>query len=159
MDVSLEAIGFVSGGRAEPVDDHWGDVEATIVLDDTRFELDATRCLDEFSHLEVVYLFHLVEPGVVTLGARRPRGNPEWPLVGILAQRAKARPNRLGVSRCEIVDVDGLKVRVRGLDAVDGTPVLDIKPYMREFGPRGDVRQPRWAEEIMRRYFESGERA
>lgn len=153
MELGIEPIGVVAGGRSEPVDDNWGDVEATIALDDTRFEPDATRCLDEFSHLEVVYLFHLVEPDAVTRGARRPRGNAEWPLVGILAQRAKARPNRIGVSRCEIIDVDGLKVRVRGLDAVDGTPVLDIKPFMVEFAPQGPVFQPAWASDLMRHYW------
>ena len=153
MDLGIEPIGFVSGGRSEPVDDNWGDVEATLVLDDTRFEPDATRCLDEFSHLEVVYLFHLVDAGAVTLGARRPRGNPEWPMVGILAQRAKARPNRIGVSRCEIIEVDGLKIRVRGLDALDGSPVLDIKPFMVEFAPTGRIFQPDWASELMRHYW------
>jgi tRNA (Thr-GGU) A37 N-methylase len=51
------------------------------------------------------------------------------------------------------VGVDGTQLRVRGLDAIDGTPVLDIKPYLREFGPRGEIRQPRWADEIMAGYF------
>ena len=153
MEVTLEPIGFVVGGRAEPVDDKWGDVDATIVLDGALVGPEATVCLDEFSHLEVVYLFHLVDAAEVSLGARRPRGNPEWPEVGILAQRAKARPNRIGVSRCELVDVDGLKLRVRGLDAVDGTPVLDVKPFMVEFAPRGPVYQPAWASELMRSYW------
>jgi len=153
VEVTLEPIGFVVGGRAEPVDDEWGDVDATIVLDGALVGSEATVCLDEFSHLEVVYLFHLVDAAQVSLGARRPRGNPEWPEVGILAQRAKARPNRIGVSRCELVDVDGLKLRVRGLDAVDGTPVLDVKPFMVEFAPRGPVYQPAWASELMRSYW------
>ena len=86
-------------------------------------------------------------------GARHPRGNPDWPRVGIFAQRGKDRPNRLGVSRCELLAVDGTAVRVRGLDAVDGTPVLDLKPWMAEFGPRGDMRQPAWASELMRGYW------
>ena len=73
--------------------------------------------------------------------------------MGILAQRAKGRPNRIGVSVCELLAVDGLRLRVRGLDAVDGTPVLDVKPYMPAFGPRGPVRQPAWAEELMRDYW------
>ena len=153
MHFTVEPIGFVAGGRSELSDDNWGDVEATIVLDGGRLEPEATSCLDEFSHLEVVYLFHLLDPDAVTLGARRPRGNPDWPEVGILAQRAKARPNRIGVSRCELVDVDGFKLRVRGLDAVDGTPVLDVKPFMVEFAPRGPVYQPAWASDLMRSYW------
>ena len=153
MDFTVEPIGLVAGGRSELSDDTWGGVEATIVLDGERLEPEATSCLDEFSHLEVVYLFHLVDPDAVTLGARRPRGNPDWPEVGILAQRAKARPNRIGVSRCELVDVDGFKLRVRDLDAVDGTPVLDVKPFMVEFAPRGPVYQPVWASDLMRHYW------
>ncbi|WP_308164497.1 SAM-dependent methyltransferase [Nonomuraea sediminis] len=117
------------------------------------FPEEALFGLDQFSHLEVVYRFHLVSEDKVETGARHPRNNSEWPLVGIFAQRGKNRPNRIGVSRCELVKVDGLDVHVKGLDAIEGTPVLDIKPYMREFGPRGEVRQPAWAVELMREYY------
>ncbi len=110
--------------------------------------------LDAFSHIEVVYAFHRVEAGSVEFGARRPRGNPDWPEVGIFAQRGKNRPNRLGVTTCAVLGVDGREITVRGLDAIDGTPVIDIKPYMQEFGPRGQVRQPAWATELMRGYWE-----
>jgi tRNA (Thr-GGU) A37 N-methylase len=89
----------------------------------------------------------------VTTGARHPRGNRDWPAVGILSQRAKGRPNRIGVTVCELVAVDGLELRVRGLDAVDGSPVLDVKPYMAEFAPRGPVRQPAWSSELMQGYW------
>jgi tRNA (Thr-GGU) A37 N-methylase len=153
MGFNIEPLGHVVGGRDEPVDDNWGAVEATIVLDDSLLAPDATEGLVEFSHIEVVYLFHLVDDSAVNHGARRPRGNPEWPAVGILAQRGKARPNRIGVSRCELVDVDDFKLRVRGLDAVDGTPVLDVKPFMVEFAPRGPVFQPEWASDLMRTYW------
>ena len=136
--LTLEPIGRVEGGRGEPFDDDWGDVEAVIRLDD-RFGPEALAGLDAFSHLEVVYAFHLVDEAAVEHGARHPRGNPDWPRVGIFAQRGKDRPNRLGVSRCELLRRrrDG-RLRVRGLDAVDGTPVLDLKPWMAEFGPRGE---------------------
>jgi tRNA (Thr-GGU) A37 N-methylase len=153
MGFDIEPIGHVVGGRDETIDDDWGGVEATIVLDGEVLDPDAALGLEDFSHIEVVYLFHLVDEARVTSGARRPRGNEDWPEVGILAQRAKGRPNRMGVSRCELVDVDGLKLRVRGLDAVDGTPVLDVKPFMVEFAPRGPVFQPAWASELMRHYW------
>jgi tRNA-Thr(GGU) m(6)t(6)A37 methyltransferase TsaA len=150
--LTLDPIGRVEGGRGEPVDDDWGAVEAVIRLDD-RFGPEALEGLGTFSHLEVVYSFHLVEEAAVEHGARHPRGNAGWPRVGIFAQRGKDRPNRIGVSRCELLGVDGLVVSVRGLDAVDGTPVLDLKPWMAEFGPRGEVRQPPWASELMRGYW------
>lgn len=143
---------MVAGGRVEPTDDDWGAVEAAIVID-PRFGEEALAGLDAFSHLEVVFVFHLVDESAVATGARRPRGNPEWPEVGIFAQRAKDRPNRIGVSRCELLGIDSRELRVRGLDAVDGTPVLDVKPWMQEFAPRGDVRQPAWSRELMARYW------
>ena len=74
-------------------------------------------------------------------------------MFGIFAQRAKGRPNRIGVTTCEIVSVDQRVVTVRGLDAIDGTPVLDLKPYMVEFAPRTPVRQPAWSHELMRDYW------
>jgi tRNA (Thr-GGU) A37 N-methylase len=153
--LTVAPIGHVVGGRVEPVDDDWDAVTATIRLDATRFSADALRGLDAFSHLEVLYHFHLVGEDAVHTGARRPRGNPDWPLVGIFAQRGKDRPNRLGVSICRVEGVDGLDVAVRGLDAIDGTPVLDLKPAMREFLPRGELRQPAWATDLMAGYWGS----
>lgn len=103
---------------------------------------DALSGLADFSHVEVVYLFDRVAPDTVQTGARHPSGNQAWPRVGIFAQRAKGWPNRLGVSVCELLTVNGLTLTVRDLDAIDGTPVLDVKPYMVEFAPRSPVRQP-----------------
>lgn len=103
----------------------------------------------------MVYVFHEVAPEEVEVGARHPRGNPDWPRVGIFAQRAKMRPNRIGVSVCRLSAVNGLTVTVHGLDAIDGTPVIDVKPYMIEFAPRGEVRQPAWSHQLMARYWAS----
>jgi len=150
----FEPVAVVVGGRTEPVDDDWEAVEA-IVRFDERFEPEVLEGLDEFSHVELVYVFDRVDPADVDTGARHPRGNPDWPRVGIFAQRAKDRPNRLGVSICRLLRVAGLDVHVAGLDAVDGTPVLDLKPVMAEFGPRGEVRQPAWARELMAGYWVS----
>ncbi len=152
--IALEPVGIVLGGRTDAVDDDWGGVEALIRLDGARFGHDAVAGLGEFSHLVVVFQFHLVDESEVQTGSRRPRGNPDWPEVGMFAQRAKMRPNRLGVSTCALVRVSGLDLHVRGLDAVDGTPVLDVKPYVREFEPDdADVRQPSWVSELMQGYY------
>jgi len=148
----VRAVGRVHSSRAEIVDDDWGEVEATISLLPP-FEPESLAGLTEFSHLEVLYLFHEVDSASVCNGARHPRGRPDWPLVGIFAQRAKDRPNRLGLTTAELIGVEGTSIRLRGLDALDGTPVLDIKPYMEEFGPRTAVREPRWARELMADYF------
>ncbi|MFG2997472.1 SAM-dependent methyltransferase [Streptomyces sp. NPDC048340] len=149
----MEPVGVVVGGRAEAVDDDWGRETAAIRLDGERFGPEALYGLADFSHVEVVYHFDRVPVEKIETGAGHPRGNQDWPLVGIFAQRGKNRPNRLGVSRCRILKVDGLEVHVEGLDAVDGTPVLDLKPYMTEFGPRGELHQPQWSTELMRDYY------
>nr|MDT0656740.1 SAM-dependent methyltransferase [Micromonospora sp. DSM 115978] len=151
--ITLEPVGTVVGGRAEALDDGWGAEEAVIRLDSTRFGSDALAGLDAFSHLEVVFWFHLVDPSSVVTSARHPRGNRQWPKVGIFAQRGKNRPNLLGVSRCRLLTVDGLDIHVRGLDAVDGSPIIDVKPYMAEYGPQGQTSQPAWASELMSAYY------
>ena len=95
----------------------------------------------------------LLPDSKIETGARHPRNREDWPLVGIFAQRGKNRPNRIGLTTCTILKVEGTRLHVRGLDAIDGTPVLDIKPVMREFLPRGEVRQPDWATELMAEYW------
>ena len=139
--------------RAGRIDDDWGDVESVIRLDGDRFTTESVAGLGEFSHIEVIFLFDQFDEEKVVLGARHPRGNEAWPKVGIFAQRASSRPNRLGLTTCQLIGVDGLDVRVRGLDAIDDTPVLDIKPHMIEFDPRGPVTQPTWSSELMAGYW------
>jgi len=151
--ITMRPIGFVRGGRAEPIDDDWDSVETTIDLDASQFKPDATASLSDFSHIEVVYNFNQVPDNEINTGARHPRGRKDWPLVGIFAQRGKGRPNRIGVTVCRLLAVDGLTLRVRGLDAIDGTPVLDIKPVMTGFLPRGEIREPQWAKELMAGYW------
>jgi tRNA (Thr-GGU) A37 N-methylase len=95
-----------------------------------------------------------VGEGEIERGARHPRGRKDWPKVGILAQRAKNRPNRIGITTCRLLSVSGLTLEVQGLDAIDGTPVLDIKPHMSGFNPRGEVSEPAWSLELMDRYWD-----
>jgi tRNA-Thr(GGU) m(6)t(6)A37 methyltransferase TsaA len=131
-------------------DDNWDSVASFIELMPP-FGPEALAGLEEFSHVEVIYSFHRAEK--TETGARHPRGNAAWPRVGIFAQRGKDRPNHLGATICRIDRVEGTKLFVTGLDAIDGSPVLDLKPWMREFGPRGEVRQPSWATELMSGYW------
>jgi tRNA-Thr(GGU) m(6)t(6)A37 methyltransferase TsaA len=155
-EFSVRAIGVVRCERTEAIDDDWGAVVSTIELDADRFDGEVVAGLDDFSHVEVVFCFDRVDESKINLGSRHPRGNPDWPRVGIFAQRAKARPNRIGMTTCELIEVDGLSLRVQGLDAIDGTPVLDIKPFMVEFAPRGPTRQPSWSSELMAGYWVTG---
>lgn len=148
----VKAIARVEGGRTAAEDDAWDAETAEIVLADG-FTAEALAGLDAFSHVEIVFVFDQLAEHDITTAARRPRGNPDWPLVGIFAQRGRNRPNRIGVSVCRLLGVTGTRLTVRGLDAISGTPVLDIKPVLSGFLPRGDVREPDWAQAIMADYW------
>jgi tRNA-Thr(GGU) m(6)t(6)A37 methyltransferase TsaA len=149
--VTVTPIGTVHNGRADPQDsDHWGGVESTIVVD-PRFGDRCLTGLDGFSHVEVVYFFDRLAERDDYTAPRRPRGRTDLPAVGVFAERGPRRPNRIGCTVCEITAVRGRELRVRGLDAIDGTPVLDIKPVMRQFLP-DRVRQPAWVDRLMAEY-------
>jgi tRNA (adenine37-N6)-methyltransferase len=152
MMQQVQPIGFVEAIRNQAEDDFWGGEQACITLTE-QFTAEALQGLGDFSHIEVLYLFHEVAPSKIVTGARHPRNNKDWPSVGIFAQRAKNRPNRIGSTICKIVRVEGVRLYVSELDAIDGTPVLDIKPVMIEFLPRGEVHQPAWSHELMRQYW------
>ena len=152
--IALEPIGRVASPVSRGRDENWGAVIAEIQLDHSRFEAACLSGLEEFSHVEVIFVFDQLAESEIENIARHPRENPLWPKIGIFAQRGRRRPNRLGATICELVSVEGLIVRVRGLDAFDGSPVVDLKPVMREFLPEsGNVRQPQWSRELMSTYF------
>jgi len=152
MMINLSPIAFVKNIRAEIEDDHWGDVVSIIELDSAISE-EALFQIESFSHAEIVFYFHLVDENKIETGARHPRNNEGWPKVGIFAQRGKNRPNRLGVTTVKILKREGRQLFVQGLDAIDGTPVLDIKPVIKEFLPREEIHQPVWATELMKNYW------
>ena len=152
MTIELEPIGYVRAVRAQAQDDFWGGKEASIALA-PGFAADALQGLSDFSHVEIVFVSHQVEPSAIATGARHPRNNKNWPAVGIFAQRGKNRPNRIGTTMCRVLRCEGTTLVVAELDAIDGTPVLDIKPVMTEFLPREVVVQPPWSHELMRQYW------
>ncbi len=157
MDIVLHPVGWVHSSEKGSREDFWGDVVSEIRLDESTFASDALDGLAEFSHVEVLFYLHGVSEASVVSGRRHPRSNPEWPEVGIFAQRGKARPNRIAATVCRLLSVEGLTLKVQGLDAFDGSPVLDIKPVFVEFTPeRAAIRQPRWSHELMADYFATG---
>jgi tRNA-Thr(GGU) m(6)t(6)A37 methyltransferase TsaA len=151
-EIVLQPVAQVRGGRVQPEDDSWDRELAEIVLA-PRFGPEALAGLRDFSHLEVIFHFDKVPESEISTGARHPRDRTDWPLIGIFAQRGRNRPNRIGVSICRLLSVEGTRLKVRGLDAVDGTPVLDIKPVMTGFLPRGEIREPEWVSELMKDYW------
>jgi tRNA (adenine37-N6)-methyltransferase len=150
--IILQPVALVHNTLVSPEDDNWGDVISTIELV-AELPEEALEGLETFSHVEILYFFHEVPAAAVVTAARHPRDNPAWPKVGIFAQRGKNRPNRIGATVVRLMRREGRRLFVSGLDAVDGTPVLDIKPVMREFLPEGEVHQPQWVSELMADYW------
>lgn len=148
--MKITPIAIIRSTRKQITDDNWDREEAHIELA-PEFSADSLAGLDDFSHAEILFYMDRVEK--IETSARHPRNKTSWPKVGIFAQRGKNRPNQIGLTICRIIRVEGTRVYLEGLDAVDGTPVLDIKPWVKEFGPRGPTRQPEWITELMKDYW------
>ena len=148
---ALRPIGFVRSPVTDAVDEGWGVVESRIVLEPEY--RPGLRGLGDFSHVVVVALLHGARFDPARHLIRRPRGLAEMPELGIFAQRAKDRPNPLGITVVRLLAVEPDSIAVRGLDAIDGTPVLDLKPYFPEFDSARDAVVPGWVERLMRGYF------
>ncbi len=134
--VTLEAIGFVRNDVAKPRPHGWDGVESRI---EVRAEhAGRLRGLDEYSHVLVV--------SYLDLAAEAPEKPSTLPVegveTGILATRSQLRPNHLGVAAVPLLAVEGTVLRVRGLDAIDGTPVLDLKPYLPRYDAHPDATIP-----------------
>ncbi|MFH1812474.1 MAG: SAM-dependent methyltransferase [Pseudomonadota bacterium] len=151
--ITISPIGTVRSTRKEKRDDDWSRVDSHIELVES-LPAETLSGLQDFSHLEIVFYFHQVDEKDICLAARHPRGNAEFPIVGIFAQRAKDRPNRLGTTIVRLKSIAGRRIYVAGLDAIDGSPVLDIKPVVREFLPGGAIEQPEWVSVVMKDYWE-----
>ncbi len=155
-EIIIKPIGHVTFGRKETIDDYWGDSKAVIALDAKQFSQRAIQGLDSFSHIEVIFYFHLVNDQDILTADSHPRGNPVWPKMGIFAQRKKDRPNKIGVSICTIDKIENNFIHVLGLDAVEGTPIIDIKPVMTGFVPnKTEIREPEWAKTLMCAYYKN----
>ena len=131
-----------------------GSVTSKITLIDS-FPAESLAGLEEFSHVEIIFYFHQVQDEKIVRGAHYPRNNFDWGKVGIFAQRGKNRPNRIGLTIAKVLKREGNVLTIQGLDAISGTPVLDIKPAFRQFLPSELVRQPTWVDELMREYWEN----
>ena len=147
----LHVIATVVNDIHQQTDADWGGVTSRIVL---RPEYaGGLSGLEDFSH--VILLTYLHEAGFDPARhlVRHPRGDSRYPRVGIFAQRAKDRPNPIGSTVVRLLAVEQDALLVQGLDAIDGTPVLDIKPFFPVYDQPGDVRVPAWVDELMQGYF------
>ena len=151
MDIVIKPIAIVTNNRKKPIDDYWGVTISEITMLD-HVPTEALDNIGDFSHLEVIYYFNQVDPDKIIYSGH-PRNNKAYPLTGIFAQRKKNRPNRLGLSTVEILGHTGRSITVKHFDAIDGTPILDIKPVFKEFEPEGEIKQPAWVADVMKDYW------
>ncbi len=144
-------MAIVKNSRTAATDDFWGSVISEIVLLD-HIPTEAFENIELFSHLEVIYYFDRVDKAKIVY-AGRPRGNPDYPVMGIFSQRKKDRPNQIGLCTVELIEHSGRSIKVKYLDAIDGTPVLDIKPVFEEFGSKTEIKQASWVNDLMKNYW------
>ena len=149
--MELRPIGIVKSPVMEPVDEKWGDIISEIRLEPEY--AGGLSGLEDFSHIQVIFYMHRAAWDPSADLVRRPRGRSDMPLVGIFAQRARHRPNPIGITTVPVIGISGNVIKVRGLDAIDGTPVLDIKPYNPGFDKQEDVKVPEWVSKLMKGYF------
>jgi len=151
MEIKLQPIATVKNYRRVPTDDFWEGIISEIELAD-HIPTEAFDGISEFSHLEIIYYFDKVEPKDIVYSGH-PRENPNYPHVGIFCMRKKDRPNPIGLCTVELLEHNGRTIKVKYLDAIEGTPVLDIKAVYKEFQPKGEIRQPNWVSDVMKDYW------
>lgn len=147
----MEWIGVIHNEVREPTDEGWGQVISEIILDDPL--ADGLDGIEAFSHVLVVYWMHRAAEAEPVRMRRRPRGWQDMPEVGIFAQRARHRPNAIGVTAVRLLRREKNRLLVRGLDAIHGTPVVDVKPYVPQFDAAEGARVPEWMDRLMEGYF------
>jgi len=151
MKIEFESIGTVRNHVVDKKDTGWGSDLSEVVLDQALSP--GLKGLCDFSHVLVVCFLDKAHFEPSRHLVRRPQGRDDMPMVGIFAQRAKDRPNPIGITACELVDVSDNVITVRGLDAIDGTPVLDLKPYFPVYDCRENAVIPEWVPRLMEQYF------
>jgi len=140
--MELKAIGIVRNGIRETMRHGWREVVSDIVIDSALTE--ALDGLEEFSHIIVLYWMHQLTPGRELPLKTHPMGKKELPLVGRFTTRSPSRPNPVGHAIVRLLERRGNILKVKGLDAIDGTPVIDIKPFIPGYDSPEDTKAPRW---------------
>jgi tRNA-Thr(GGU) m(6)t(6)A37 methyltransferase TsaA len=145
-EMTIRPIGFVRSRvrQKQKPGYNWEEVVSEVVIDDSLSE--ALDGLDGFSHIIVIYWLHLAVDKSKMADKIHPRGDMELPLVGRFATRSPYRPNSLGQKVVRLLERNGNVLRVQGLDALDGTPVVDIKPYIPGYDSVDNATVPQWAE-------------
>jgi len=142
VEINLTPIGFVRNSIKEPGIEDWRTVTSEVIIEENLKE--ALSRIDEFSHIIVIYWMHKLPPSQRAIIKVHPKANQNLPLVGVFASRSPARPNPIGVTTVKLLERRDNVLKVTGLDAIDGTPVLDIKPYIPGDDSSTEAKTPGW---------------
>jgi len=143
--IKLNFIGYVKNGILKQPEVGWNNVISKIIIE-KKFT-DALDGIDGFSHIHVLYWADRLPRGKRPLKIR-PRRRKDMPLLGVFATRSAYRPNPIGLTVVKLLRREGRALQVRGLDALDGTPVIDIKPYVSHSDVILDAKNPRWSQKL-----------
>jgi tRNA-Thr(GGU) m(6)t(6)A37 methyltransferase TsaA len=142
VEINLTPIGFVKNSVTERgTEDYQAFTSEIIIKEDLK---EALSRIDEFSHIIVIYWMHKLPPSQRSIIKVHPKGNHTLPLVGVFASRSPARPNPIGITTVKLLERRSNVLKVTGLDAIDGTPVLDIKPYIPNDISSNEAKTPGW---------------
>ncbi|MFH0771776.1 MAG: tRNA (N6-threonylcarbamoyladenosine(37)-N6)-methyltransferase TrmO [Candidatus Omnitrophota bacterium] len=150
-EIKLRPIGFVSSPVTERMDENWGEVKSKLILK-PEFA-GGLLGLEGFSHVIVITYLHMANYEKEKHLQRRPRNLKTMPKVGIFSQRAKDRPNPIGITAVEIICAGDGYLEVKGLDVIDKTPILNIKPYYPAYDKIDNPNVPEWVNRSMKNYF------
>jgi tRNA-Thr(GGU) m(6)t(6)A37 methyltransferase TsaA len=142
MKINLTPIGFVRNAVTEPKGEDWQTITSEIIVNEDLKE--ALSGIDEFSHIIVIYWMHRTSPAERSVMKVHPKRNQNLPLVGVFATRSPARPNPIGIATVKLLECRENVLKVIGLDAIDGTPVLDIKPHIPGADSPTAAKTPGW---------------
>lgn len=142
-EITLNPIGFVKNSVKEPRFGNFADEISEVIVDEKFTE--ALDGIDDYSHVIIVYWMDKVKGHVVK---HQPQGNPNVPVVGIFACRCPRRPNPIAITTVKLLEHKKNKIIVKGLDVLDGTPVIDIKPYWPQYDKVENERIPSWVNKL-----------
>lgn len=151
MTIEFKPIGYVANDIKEQQDTNWGKVMSQIVLEPEFAK--GLKGLSDFSHINVIFFLDKAKFIYGEHIQRHPQGREDLPIVGLFTQRVKDRPNPIGITSVKLIDVKDNVITVQGLDAINGTPILDIKPYFPVYDTKQDATTPEWVNILMKEYF------
>jgi tRNA-Thr(GGU) m(6)t(6)A37 methyltransferase TsaA len=146
MKFTVEPIGYISNNLDKSnIHDYSESLSSIVINKELESSLDS---IDGFSHIIVIYWMNMIPESERNSLKVHPRGNKELPLTGVLATRSPARMNPIGISTVKLIERNQNTLTVKGLDAYNGTPVIDIKPFIPDLDSTSDVTVVPWPSQI-----------